>query len=77
MKEMTLKLKSYQKRLNSEIWVLWKLPKNSKTTFQIQLKMKIELANLMHGPQVAPQARHSLKNKSRGGCVPSLTGEVE
>ena len=38
MKEMTLRLKFDQKRLNSEIWVLWKLPKNSKQLFRSQLK---------------------------------------
>jgi hypothetical protein len=37
-----LKLKFYQKRQNSEIWVLLKLPKKFKTTFQIQIEMKID-----------------------------------
>ena len=43
MKEMTLRLRFYQKRLNSEIWVLWKLPKKFKTTSLTQIDMKIEL----------------------------------
>ena len=39
---MVLKLKFYQKRQNSEIWVLLKLPKKFKTTFQTQIEMKID-----------------------------------
>ena len=41
MKEKTLNWNLYQKRQNSEIWVILKLPKKFKTTFQTQIEMKM------------------------------------
>ena len=38
---MVLKLKFYQKRQNYEIWVLLRLPKKFKTTFQTRIEMKM------------------------------------
>ena len=39
---MVLKLKFHQKRQNSELWVLLKLPQKFKITFQTQIEMKMD-----------------------------------